>query len=314
MMNEKPSQQQSLQQSSQEKETSQHQQRNEQQQQQQLPSKLIYFDIGGVLASDVHNIFLENLLLNKISTQDYDLIFDAANNAWASFELGTITEKEFWKLTIEHGKMLNWVDLILQQTTPVNNKPDLSNKNKNTNKEINKEENIIKVQDEIELKDKLSDHLAQELRKCEKIKLHIPTIQMANKLKQNYNFTNIGILSNHCKEWSHHLFTEKNDGILSKTFTNQSLVNWSWKAKTAKPHLPFYEYLFKRLNKFVNPNIEPKDICFVDDKEENLVTARNLGWTTIQYNNEHQRTMITTKQLEEKLVKFLNVGLKRIIK
>jgi putative hydrolase of the HAD superfamily len=94
------------------------------------------------------------------------------------------------------------------------------------------------------------------------------------KLKQRgYN---LGLLSVHAKEWVdycnhrygyHKLF----DSIL-----------YSFEVGLSKPNKKVYELILNKLK------ARPEECLFIDDKESNLVTARELGIRSIQFKNYKQ--------------------------
>ncbi|KAL9652302.1 hypothetical protein ABK040_011960 [Willaertia magna] len=288
---------------------------------------VVIFDVGGVLATDVHNVFIEDLLFGKIPNNDFLNILQAADIAWTMFELGTITEKQFWEITIDKGNMLKVIDKLNDfkdftmndgkiftengdlkrdfktEVNPIITEIDKDAKNKNILIDLSPQETSKYKQEDKELKDKLIDYLAYKLRKCDKIKLHKPTLQLAQILSELPNVA-IGILSNHSVEWANFLLYEKDNGIVGKIFSKYpKLITFSCFVKYAKPHEPFYLHLIKNIQSEF-PNIEMSRICFVDDKLKNLRTARRLGLHTILYNNGKEDEFPIT-YLEKNVLTFM---------
>jgi len=75
----------------------------------------------------------------------------------------------------------------------------------------------------------------------------------------------IHILSNHVAAWIQPLFAGRTKHIASFTVSSEAGFH--------KPDRRLFEYAAAKL--------KGTDICFVDDKEDNLETARLLGWETI---------------------------------
>ena len=55
-------------------------------------------------------------------------------------------------------------------------------------------------------------------------------------------------------------------------------VYLSYKEGMIKPNLDFYEKVQKE------SLVKPDEILFIDDKEENLIVPKNLGWKTVLFN------------------------------
>lgn len=95
-------------------------------------------------------------------------------------------------------------------------------------------------------------------------------LDLTKELKKDYKTY---ALTNHAKEWYNSQnkqihFNELFDGIVT-----------SFEAKIAKPNKKIYKLL---LNKY---KIKPRETIFIDDQEENIETARNLGIKAIHYKN-----------------------------
>lgn len=57
---------------------------------------------------------------------------------------------------------------------------------------------------------------------------------------------------------------------------------FSYRVGLAKPHKEIFEYFLK------NTGIKPQESIFIDNLEDNLVTAKQLGFNTILFENEKQ--------------------------
>jgi len=170
-------------------------------------TKLIIFDITGVLTTDGH--LVSSILKSILPEKDRDLL----KTNFKMYELGQITHDEFW--------------------------------------------NNIGVENSKEIEQKLID----------KIALREGMEQVLEELKKKYQ---LAILSNMPQEWAERL-EEKFQ--LKKHFEE---TIYSADYGTKKPDKELYEILLKKYS-----NLKSEQMAFVDDKLENLETAKQLGIQTI---------------------------------
>lgn len=170
-------------------------------------TKLIIFDITGVLTTDGH--LVSSLLKSILPEKDRDLL----KINFKMYELGQIPNDKFWR-NIEVG---------------------------------NSDEIEHKLMDKIILREGMEQVLAE--------------------LKKKYQ---LAILSNMPKEWA--------DTLSNKFHFKEYFETTIYSADygTKKPDKELYEILLKKY-----PNIKPEEMTFVDDKLENLETAKQLGIQTI---------------------------------
>lgn len=103
------------------------------------------------------------------------------------------------------------------------------------------------------------------------IQKHMTILPAALKipfLAQNHT---LGILSNHRSEWL--LPRLKFDGITE--YIDEEFIFVSDQIKAVKPEIKAYEIVLQR------SGFRPGEITFVDDKQRNLDTAKDLGFKTI---------------------------------
>jgi len=92
----------------------------------------------------------------------------------------------------------------------------------------------------------------------------------------------IGVISNHIVSppW----FQEcASSAGLYELATDRSLVVVSQEVGVGKPDEAIFKLFFERLLK-LDPNIQPEQLIFVDDKEANVEAARALGWKGLTFN------------------------------
>ena len=90
-------------------------------------------------------------------------------------------------------------------------------------------------------------------------------LDLLKKLKEN-NF--LVALNNEVKEWNEHRISKFK---LKKYF---ELIISSCDVGVAKPEREIYEILLDKIK------ISPEEIIFIDNREENLIPAKNLGIKT----------------------------------
>jgi len=106
-------------------------------------------------------------------------------------------------------------------------------------------------------------------------------VSLAKELKNKYK---IYILSNHSKEWFNHITTKYN---LNELFEG---IFTSYEAKSAKPEKEIY---LKFLKKF---NLKSEECIFIDNRQDNIKTSKELGFKGIFFEN--------FKQLKKELIKL----------
>ncbi|MDD5192726.1 MAG: HAD family phosphatase [Candidatus Nanoarchaeia archaeon] len=86
----------------------------------------------------------------------------------------------------------------------------------------------------------------------------------------------LGLLSVHTKEWIDYCDTKFD---YHKLFDS---ISYSFEVGISKPDIKAYEFILKKLKE------KPENCLFIDDNEENLVSARKLDIKTIQFKNPNQ--------------------------
>jgi len=107
------------------------------------------------------------------------------------------------------------------------------------------------------------------------VKINLKTVDLIHKLKKN-NY-NLIILSNN-NEPTVELIRNKYKYIIdlfNKTYFSNEL-------NLIKPDKEIFKYVIKELD------IKPKEIIFIDDKEENIKSAENLGIRSILYSSTEE--------------------------
>ena len=101
----------------------------------------------------------------------------------------------------------------------------------------------------------------------------LPPWNIAKKLSKKYQ---IIILSNH-----HTGIPEKIGRYLKTNFHQFPFLNSAY-IGLRKPNQNFYKHLLKKFK------VNPTEAIFVDDRKENLVTAKKLGIKTFHYRQDHK--------------------------
>ena len=235
-------------------------------------SKVIIFDVGGVIATDAYNVVLEQVYgNNKIPHDQFESLMKTAHASWKTYKYGTIDEETFWMSIInEHYAVMHEYEHVLENFQFINGADDASRKR----------------------------HYVQYLSKLlrSNLRLFTETLDLIEKLENNLEqhpkLAAIGILSNHSKEWSHYIYSEMSNGRVAKLFEknlfttgshSSDLIIWSCDVNLAKPEAEIYELMIRRVQQQVGQDIQPGDICFIDDKDRNLEVAKKLGIHTILY-------------------------------
>jgi FMN phosphatase YigB (HAD superfamily) len=116
---------------------------------------------------------------------------------------------------------------------------------------------------------RVEDEVARELRQWRRILIPIPdTIHILEGVRRHYP---LYCLSNVDKATTHYLQERYR---LYDIFDGTVL---SWEAGMRKPEMGIYELVIHRFN------LIPERILFIDDKERNLVPARQIGFQTIPF-------------------------------
>ncbi|EFC45154.1 predicted protein [Naegleria gruberi] len=195
----------------------------------------------------------------------------SGNSAWKLYKYGTINEEQFWRAVIdEHYQTI------------------ISNINVLNGFVLSNEEN------EDQTKHRLGQYFGNYLRN--NLRFFESTLQLIQRLNDQISsypqLEAIAILSNHSKEWCHYIYSEKDNGRVEKLFKNNllkksqycpELIIWSCDVNAAKPEKAIYQLLIDRIKQHVNSQIEPHNICFIDDKDRNVEAATEVGISTIQY-------------------------------
>ena len=109
--------------------------------------------------------------------------------------------------------------------------------------------------------------------------INYDVLDLIKKLKQNYK---LGLLSNNIEDWLEEIIKEQ------KLDTIFDVIVTSYKMGIAKPNLDIYREIIRRLQ------VEPADCIYVDDSENNIGPAKQLGMKTILFKD--------TAQLKEQLI------------
>lgn len=106
------------------------------------------------------------------------------------------------------------------------------------------------------------------------IRLNKELLKIIDKLRKQYS---IVVLSN---------VTESRSGVDNHfdIYSHFDKVFLSYKLKMTKPSKSIYQHVLKQMK------VKPEEVLFIDDKESNLVIARQLGIKCIQFNNNAQLT------------------------
>jgi FMN phosphatase YigB (HAD superfamily) len=116
---------------------------------------------------------------------------------------------------------------------------------------------------------RVEDEVARELRQWRRILIPIPdTIHILKGVRRRYP---LYCLSNVDKATTHYLQERYR---LYDIFDGTVL---SWEAGMRKPEMGIYELVIHRFN------LIPERILFIDDKERNLIPARQVGFQTIPF-------------------------------
>lgn len=110
-------------------------------------------------------------------------------------------------------------------------------------------------------------------RYIENFVFHQEVVDLAKELKEKG--IKIAILSN-VFEYSAEVIRQKGG------YDNFDPVILSYEVGMAKPEKDIYLYALRKLN------LKPEECIFIDDKEENLVPARELGMKTVLAENQEQ--------------------------
>jgi epoxide hydrolase-like predicted phosphatase len=104
------------------------------------------------------------------------------------------------------------------------------------------------------------------------IKLNKELLKIIDKLRKQYP---IIVLSNVTE-------TRSNVDTYFDLYSHFDKAFLSYKLKMVKPSKSIYQHVLKKMK------VKPEEVLFIDDKEFNLRTARELGIRCIQFNNNAQ--------------------------
>ena len=116
---------------------------------------------------------------------------------------------------------------------------------------------------------RVEDEVARELRQWRRMLIPIPeTLHILERVRRRYR---LYCLSNVDKATTHYL---QDRYRLYDIFDGTVL---SWEAGMRKPEMGIYELVVRRFN------LTPERVLYVDDKEPNLISARQIGFQTISF-------------------------------
>jgi len=211
----------------------------------------------------VHGEVIKDFAPTEVDRQKAEKV---ARQAWAKFKLGEIEEQEFWELICSRVEIMKWI-------------PDSE-----------REEGI----------DTDADLLAHLLRKYH-ITVFYEAVAMAIRCKRNgYE---VGVLSNHAREWIDVLFDRYR---LYDVFDNKDLVIISCDddVRSAKPDAKIYEVLMNKIHKSLGDDLRADQVVFVDDKIPNVEAAAKLGIHGVHFNMRKHTVKSLKKQLQVLGCKF----------
>eukprot|EP01027_Heterolobosea_sp_BB2_P006029 GEZU01009155.1.p1 GENE.GEZU01009155.1~~GEZU01009155.1.p1 ORF type:complete len:253 (-),score=47.28 GEZU01009155.1:23-781(-) len=233
--------------------------------------QVIIFDVGGVLADDMHVGLLHTVIKGRFARinsrnnnsgsattheqeeklqQTLNLSDRVGTEAMSVFKVGGMTEDAFWQ-QVKQGL---GDDII--------------------------EESI--------------EDLKALLRK-EYMRVYYTSMAIAYRLR--HRGYAIGILSNHTREWFNDLFDRYR---FRDIFDVEDLIVSSYQddIQCAKPSQEIFEKLLGRIRK-VYPDVQPADVIFVDDKATNIYAARKFGMQGICFDARKQTACHLVKVLKD---------------
>jgi len=104
---------------------------------------------------------------------------------------------------------------------------------------------------------------------------------LIKKLKKNYK---LGLLSNQIEDWLEEIIAEHK---LNEVF---DVITTSYKSKIAKPDISIFKETIEQLG------VNPAECIYVDDMEQNIPPAKELGMKMILFKN--------FEQLKKELISF----------
>ncbi len=115
----------------------------------------------------------------------------------------------------------------------------------------------------------VEDEVARELRQWRRMLVPIPeTIKILKKVRGRYPLyclSNVDKATTHYLQERYHLYDLFNGSVLS------------WETGMRKPEMGIYELVIQRFN------LTPERTLYIDDKEANLIPARQAGLQTIPF-------------------------------
>lgn len=120
-------------------------------------------------------------------------------------------------------------------------------------------------------------------------------LETAIRLSENYH---IAMLSNDLDEWSR---------LLRKKFMLETVIEKAIISGTegvAKPDSKIFLRAIDILNSV------PEECLFIDDKERNLIAARNLGFQVLRFNRNKENIISNIKSVDsfKELEEYINMG------
>ena len=110
-------------------------------------------------------------------------------------------------------------------------------------------------------------------------------MDLVKSLKNNYK---LALLSNHIRDWLEEIVK---DNKLDQIF---DVIMASYEFGLEKPNIPIYEEVVEKLE------LEPEECVFIDDQENNIPPAREIGMKAILFRDLSQ----LKKELEKLDLKF----------
>ncbi|MCK5624284.1 HAD family phosphatase [Candidatus Pacearchaeota archaeon] len=101
----------------------------------------------------------------------------------------------------------------------------------------------------------------------------LEVLEFAKKLKDNYK---LALVSNHLEDWFKEINEKHNLGEIF------DVIVTSYDFKVAKPNIEIFKEVVQQLD------VEPKECIYIDDLEENVSPAKELGMKMILFKNLNQ--------------------------
>jgi len=99
----------------------------------------------------------------------------------------------------------------------------------------------------------------------------------------------IAILSNHSIQWINHFIDKFNLTHSQGGPFNRDLIIASQNVGCKKPSPQIYQVLMDHIHQHISNTIQPSQVIFIDDKEENIEAAKNLGLNGFVWNRKENK-------------------------